>query len=225
MDDKKTFEECYEVISSVIKKASQRWQLKAISWMSFEDVEQIVKLHIFNKWHLWDQSKALEPWVMTITMNQIRNLIRNNYSNYSRPCLKCEYASDCNGCFLTESREQDSSCADYHRWEVRRKSAYEIKFATSFEANVKDNDHRQSEEMDYSAHLSKINEKLKDSLAPNHYTVYRMIFIDGIGEEEVAKVLGLRTSEAKRKAGYKQIKNIKKIIIKETKKIIEELGL
>jgi hypothetical protein len=31
---------------------------------------------------MWDQTKPLEPWVSRIITNQIRNLIRNNYTNY-----------------------------------------------------------------------------------------------------------------------------------------------
>ncbi len=39
-------------------------------------------------------------------------------------------------------------------------------------------------------------------------------------EEEVAKLMGYRTSEKNRIPGYKQIKNIKKSIITKVKKVL-----
>jgi hypothetical protein len=42
--------------------------------------------------------------------------------------------------------------------------------------------------------------------------------MEGKDEEQTAKLMGYRTSEKNRIAGYKQIKNIKKIIIIKVKK-------
>jgi hypothetical protein len=49
-----------------------------------------------------------------------------------------------------------------------------------------------------------------------------MLFIDNKSEDEVAKKLGYRTNEQGRAAGYKQIKNIKKMIKEKVVKIIKE---
>ena len=81
----------YEVIDQIIKKRQAKWKLKAITWFDFEDIEQIIKLHIYNKWHLWDQSRAIEPWVNRIVTNQIRSIIRNHYSSFAKPCLSCPF--------------------------------------------------------------------------------------------------------------------------------------
>ena len=78
---KKNFEDMYEIINQVIKKRRNKWKLKAITWIDFEDIEQVIKLHIYKKWHLYDFSKPLAPWINRIISNQIKNLIRNNYSN------------------------------------------------------------------------------------------------------------------------------------------------
>ena len=49
-----------------------------------------------------------------------------------------------------------------------------------------------------------------------------MLFIERREEEEVAKFLGFRTNEKKRSAGYKQIKNLKKLFQEKAKEIIKE---
>ena len=72
-----TYEDKKEVIDRIIEKHRYIWQLKAIAWMDFEDVAQIVRFHISKKWHMWKQDRPLEPWVSRITSNQIKNLLRN----------------------------------------------------------------------------------------------------------------------------------------------------
>jgi hypothetical protein len=49
-----------------------------------------------------------------------------------------------------------------------------------------------------------------------------MLFINNCTEEEVAKYLGFKTNEKKRSAGYKQIKNLKKLFHEKAKQIISE---
>jgi hypothetical protein len=39
-----------------------------------------------------------------------------------------------------------------------------------------------------------------------------MFFIDNLTDDQVAKILRFKTSEKGRKAGYKQIKNLKKML-------------
>ena len=98
-----TFEEKLPVIENEIRKRKNKWQLNILKWLSFEDVEQIIKIHIHKKWHMWDQSKALEPWVSRIISNQIRNLIRNNYTNYVRPCASCVHNLGDDFCAISKS--------------------------------------------------------------------------------------------------------------------------
>ena len=102
------FEDCIESIDSEISKRRGRWNLTALSWMDFDDVAQIIRIHIFKKWHLYDQSKSLAPWINTLISNQIKNLIRNNYGNYCRPCLKCAAAESDSLCYIYGT--QNSSC-------------------------------------------------------------------------------------------------------------------
>ena len=89
---KKSFESRINEIDSEIQKRRSRWRLSSLSWMDFDDISQILRIHIFKKWYLYDDSQPLAPWLNRIISNQIKNLIRNNYGNYSRPCLKCDDA-------------------------------------------------------------------------------------------------------------------------------------
>jgi hypothetical protein len=49
-----------------------------------------------------------------------------------------------------------------------------------------------------------------------------MLFVQNKSDEDVAKYLGFKTSERKRSAGYKQIKNLKKIFQEKAKQIMKE---
>ena len=80
------FVDCLDMINTEIAKRRGKWQLDSISWMDYDDVAQILRFHIYRKWHLFDQTKNPKPWVRTIITNQIKNLIRNNYSNFVKPC-------------------------------------------------------------------------------------------------------------------------------------------
>ena len=42
------FEDYLEIINIELAKKRWMWQLKAIPWMNYEDVEQIIRFHIFN---------------------------------------------------------------------------------------------------------------------------------------------------------------------------------
>ena len=76
----KRFEDYIDVIENAIRKQRSRWRLDCIAWFDFEDVEQIIKLHIYKKWDMWKQELPLEPWINTIVTNQISYLVRNHYS-------------------------------------------------------------------------------------------------------------------------------------------------
>ena len=50
---------------------------------------------------------------------------------------------------------------------------------------------------------------MQKTLTPKQFTIYQMLFIQNLPESEVAAAMGYRTTEKGRKAGYKQIKNLK----------------
>jgi DNA-directed RNA polymerase specialized sigma24 family protein len=209
--NKFSFEEKLEIIDIEIKKRRNKWQLNILKWMSFEDVEQIIKLHIFRKWSMWDQDKPLEPWVSRIISNQIRNLIRNNYTNYVKPCMNCPHNLGDDFCSLSSNGLQNSSCDLFSIWEKGKKHGYNIKLPLELENHSKEIENISSESLDFDSAIISLNEHMQHVLPENYYKAYKMLYFEKKSDEEVAKFLGYRSSEKNRKIGYKQIKNLKKL--------------
>jgi DNA-directed RNA polymerase specialized sigma24 family protein len=69
-----TYEDKSKEIDQEIKKRRGKWFLDSLAWFDFEDVEQIVRAHIYKKWHQWDQSRSLKPWINKIITNQMKNI-------------------------------------------------------------------------------------------------------------------------------------------------------
>ena len=210
--NKFSFEEKLEIIDIEIKKRRNKWQLNILKWMSFEDVEQIIKLHIFRKWSMWDQDKPLEPWVSRIISNQIRNLIRNNYTNYVKPCMNCPHNLGDDFCSLSSNGLQNSSCDLFSIWEKGKKHGYNIKLPLELENHSKEIENISSESLDFDSAIISLNEHMQHVLPENYYKAYKMLYFEKKSDEEVAKFLGYRSSEKNRKIGYKQIKNLKKLL-------------
>jgi RNA polymerase sigma factor (sigma-70 family) len=212
-DKKLSFEDMYEDISIEIKKRKNKWRLTSICWMDFEDVSQIIAVHIHKKWDQWDQSRPLLPWVNKLITNQLKNLLRNHYHSFVKPCVGCPfntgYAEEDISCDWTKSGIQDKSCPLYKKWEKSKKYACNIKIPVSIDAagNSRVENENSIDNIDF--FVQKINKLLKENLTEKQYLIYKMLFIDEMGEEEVAESLGYKTTEKGRKAGYKQIKNLK----------------
>ena len=73
-----TYEDKAEEIDTEIKKRRGKWFLDSLAWFDFEDVEQIIKAHIYKKWHQWDQSRSLQPWLNKIITISIMPRIGKN---------------------------------------------------------------------------------------------------------------------------------------------------
>jgi hypothetical protein len=216
MAKKPTFESLIDSINSEIIKRKNKWNLTAINWMDFSDVSQILRIHIYKKWHLYDPKKPLAPWVNRIISNQIKNLIRNNYSNFTRPCLKCAAAEGDDGCAIYSS--QCNNCPLYANWEKSKKNAHDTKLTLSIENHHQEINDKPTDNFNMEKTAENIHTKMQKVLKPIEWKVYQHLYIEGKDEEQTAKLMGYRTSEKNRIAGYKQIKNIKKIIIVKVKK-------
>ena len=79
----------------------------------------------------------------------------------------------------------------------------------------------QDQNFDLLASQDKLNEHMKKELSPKQYKVYELLFVKHLDEEDVAKKMGYKTSEKGRKAGYKQIKNLKKIFKQKAQEILK----
>ena len=206
-----TYEDFSDIIDAAVKRQRFKWRLDAVKWFDFEDVQQIIKLHIAKKWHMWDQERPLEPWIGRIISNQLRNLIRNHYGNYVNPCPD-QHLSD----------HDPLTCPICTKWRQSKKSAYDIKLAVTMENHIHEIHSRRDESIDLDEATIRLTAKIKTQLNGRQFEAFKMLFVENKSEEEVARYLGFKTSEKKRSAGYKQIKNLKKIFQEKAKKIIEE---
>ncbi len=223
------YEDKAEEIDVEIKKRRGKWFLDSLAWFDFEDVEQIIKAHIYKKWDQWDQKRSLKPWVNKIITNQMKNILRNNYSNFVRPCLNCPFnqcsvkdGSANSLCGFTKSGLQDSTCPLYAKWERTKKSAYDIKMALTLEYHSHEVGSMPDQSFDLMSAQDKLNVFMKKELSPKQYVVYDLLFVQHKEEEDVAKVMGYKTSEKGRKAGYKQIKNLKKVFKEKAQMILDK---
>ena len=217
---KPKFEDFIQQIDVEIKKRRSKWNLTALSWMDFDDVSQILRIHIFKKWHLYDTKKPLNPWINRIISTQIKNLIRNNYGNYCRRCLKCAAAESGDLCYIYG--KQSESCPLYANWMRTKKQAYDAKLPLSIDDYSHEINSAEYKGLDIVTVMQKLNNKMKQILKPAEWKIYKALYIDNMSEEEAATLMGYRTNEKNRVPGYKQIKNVKKSIIVKVKKILSD---
>jgi DNA-directed RNA polymerase specialized sigma24 family protein len=215
---KASFESKILEINQEINKRRHKWNLTTLAWMDFSDVSQILRIHIYKKWNMYDQKQPLAPWINRIVSNQIKNLIRNNYGNYSRPCLKCAAAENDDGCTIYSS--QCNKCPLYAKWEKSKKSAHDIKLPVTLENHTQEVHNIVENEIDIEKAAKNIHAKMQKILKPIEWKFYELYYIKHKSEEESAGLMGYKTTEKNRKIGYKQVKNLKKSIMIKVKKYL-----
>jgi DNA-directed RNA polymerase specialized sigma24 family protein len=213
-----SFESRILEINQEINKRRHKWSLTTLAWMDFSDVSQILRIHIYKKWNMYNQKQPLAPWVNRIVSNQIKNLIRNNYGNYSRPCLKCAAAEQEDSCTIYGS--QCGKCPLYAKWEKSKKSAHDIKLPVALENHTQEVYNIIEDEVDIERAAKNIHTKMRQILKPIEWKFYELYYIKHKSEEESAKLMGYKTNEKNRKIGYKQVKNLKKSIMIKVKKCL-----
>lgn len=218
-----SFEESISIIDNEISKRRNKWNLSSLTWIDFDDVSQIIRIHIYKKWHLYNPKQPLAPWVNRIISNQIKNLIRNNYLNFIKPCAQCPEAEPDEGC--KKFGKQCSSCPLYKEWEKNKKHAYNLNMPVSFESLENCIDTSYSDSIDIDKFKLDLDQKMKKFLKPLEWKLYEMLYIKKMTEKQAAKKMGYKSTEENRNPGYKQIKNMQKAIIKKIKINIHNGGI
>lgn len=214
-----TFEDNYEIVAKEISKRRAKWNLSALSWMDFDDVSQIIKIHIHKKWDQYDPLKSpLIHWLNRIISNQMKNLLRNNYGNFTRPCLRCPAAQSEDLCAIYGT--QCSTCPLYAHWERTKQPAYQTKLPVPIENHWSEVSSKAEDSIDIEKAAVNLAIHMEKVLKPLEWKLYKMLYVDNLSDEEAAELMGYKTSEAGRAPGYKQIKNLKKIIIKKVRKVM-----
>jgi hypothetical protein len=227
---KSTYQDCSKIIDSELLKRRRKWFLNSVPWIDYDDVCQIIRAHIHKKWHQWDQSRPLEPWLNRIVSNQLKNILRNNYGNYVRPCLNCPFnQSDGSGkdseglCGFTSNGTQCNECPLYAKWEKTKKSAYNTKMTLALDHHQKEAEYiTQNNTLDIDNSIDRINVLMEKKLPKKKYIIYKLLFIDNVDEDAVAERVGYKSNEKNRKAGYKQLQNLKKEFKQAVLEIIQQ---
>lgn len=225
---KVTYEESYCIIEEELNKRRGKWFLTSLAWIDFDDVKQIISAHIYKKWDQWDQKRPLRPWLNRIISNQLKNILRNYYSNYAKPCLNCPFnqsgiteENEAGLCGFTESKMQCNECPLYAKWEKTKKSAYDIKMAVTIENHAHEIKSSSSTTFEMEEAQKRLHEEMRKILSEKNFQIYTMLFVKNMTDEQVAAKLGYKTTETGRKAGYKQIKNLKKQFKAKAEKILK----
>jgi RNA polymerase sigma factor (sigma-70 family) len=223
------YEDLYQTIDVELLKRKRNWFLNSVTWIDFDDVCQIIRAHIYKKWDQWDQSRPIKPWLNKIIANQMKNILRNHYSNYARPCLNCPFNNDAdlNLCSFTKSGQQDKTCPLYKKWEKTKKHAYNVKITLSLENHMHEISSNSETylDLDIQRCSDKLVQELKNILNDRQFQAFELLFVQNLTDEEVAKKMGFKSTETGRKAGYKQIKNLRKTLKEKAAKILEKKGI
>lgn len=109
-----------------------------------------------------------------------------------------------------------------------KKHAYDVKVALPLDGKeylVSRGSCPQSHFMNFEKAADKLKEELKKCINKRQYELFDLLYIQNISEEEVAVKMGYKSTETGRKAGYKQIKNTKKLLKEVVTRIIKDKDL
>lgn len=225
------FQSRIKEIDEVLEKKRSRWLL-SLGYMDFDDVCQIVRAHIYNKLELYDPSRSFKNWASKVADSQIKNLVRNHYGKVAPPCNSCAYNGGGNVCIFTPSGNKCAECPLYKKWENKKKNGYGMKFATSIDELVANGNVFTVEAMDnfdLNESILAFHKKMEEHLSDKLFYIYKIIYIDGLPDIELSKILGLKNNEktgnSKRVPGYKQIYNYKEQIFQVAKKVMQDFDL
>jgi len=217
-----SFEECSKVIVGEIRRRKPRWFLNKLSWLDYDDVTQIILIHVFVKWYQWKQNRFLLKWLNALITNQTRNIVRNVYSSFQKPC---------NGCAASENTDdscrvygtQCSDCPIYAKWLKSKEKKQAINLAESYEEieeTVKSSLHYINSAPKYD--LDKFHSLMLERLTVVQAKAYRLLFIENLDEATVSKKMNYKPGVSKtRNPGYRQIAKFKHIFVNIAKDVLE----
>lgn len=217
-----SFEDKIDVINKILLTRKKKWYFAGISGLDYDDVCQTIRMHIAKKWYQYDQSRPLEQWVNRIISNQITNLIKMHYLKYAPPCAQCASNQGGSFCSFTKSGEKCNECPLYKKWSKSKVDGFNLKMPEPIVQEHTLVSSKPNYNIDWDKSMAKMSDLLKRHLPENLYQVYEDLYVKCMSEEELAKKLGFRASKVNKTAGYKQIYNFKKEIIKVAKEVAKE---
>lgn len=155
--------------------------MTSLAWIDFDDVKQIIRTHLFKKWDQWDQQRPLRPWLNRIITNQLKNILRNYYSNFAKPCLSCPFnqsgvaEDNVSGlCGFTKKGTQCSNALCMPNGK-KLKAAYDIKMAVTLESHIHEVGEARGNSFEIEEAERKLHEEMKKVLSEKNYSIYQML--------------------------------------------------
>lgn len=210
--NKEKIENLIPIIVHEIGKRRKKWTLTSLS---FDDVSQIVLIKVVRKYHTFVPERGeFIHWVNRVITNSIKNVLRDNYLKYSRPCiLGCIHNTDDDHCSLTKSGKQCAECPLYRDWERLKKQQFNINQPLALENHIQEID---SPFFDMERAEKNLHEEMRNRLKPREWKIYKNIYIDcknSDPKENTIKSYGL---------SYANYAKLEKLFIETAKKIISE---
>lgn len=217
MSDPKTFEELYPRIEKVVESYRGKWKFKASVEQDFDDVKSEIIVHVWKKWHLYDQSRPIEGWVSTITSNKFINKLRDIYLKTSSPCNRC--ASNIGDGMCVQFGVQGVECPLYKKWHNKKRYSHEAKMPLAIELHINEVENSRCAYFDYEGAIKKMHGRMEEVLTKGEYQVYYGLYVEGKDDETVSEECGFKSdSKAKR------VRQIKSVILKKAKELLESEG-
>lgn len=216
------FEDKIECIDKLILKNKGRWRLADMEGLSFDDVAQIIRLHIYNKWSLWDQERPFECWCNKLIIHQITNCVRNVYYKDAPPCSSCPFDRDGELCGYTSNGLKCAECPAYKKWSKKKQSRFLLKTATSIntETYKETPDHNDpSVAIKIESSIPKFHAFILSAVPEKMGNWYKLMYIDNLSDAEIITLIKQKTNKVitKRQLALirKQLQEIAKDKIKD----------
>lgn len=220
---KPSFESQLPTIKRELEKRRNKWTLVSLP---FEDVSQMVMIRIFKKYHTFKPERGeFSHWVNKSISNAIRNILRDNYLKYNRPCLGCAKNIGGDICSYTPSGKQCEECPLFAKWKKNKEQHFNVKQSLPLENHAQEAESKIGDFTDIALAKEKIDENIKKKLKPIEYKLYQLLYIENLSEREAGVKMEYRQTNKNRGPGYQQIAKIKSKILAAAKEIIEEEDL
>ena len=194
------FTRYYNDIESALSKRRHKWKLSSLAYISYEDICQIITLHIYKKIHMYDEHQPFINWCNRIISHQLQNLVRNHYGNLAPPCNKCPHNEGDSRCGFTKSGLKGEACPVYKHWMKSKQAGYHLKLAGSLDhPDYIETKVNTKEDFDFDFQHKKLMGFLKEELDNTSWVILTDFIILKRNEKEVALQLEISVNELKRR--------------------------
>lgn len=229
-EKKRIFNEHYETLERLINRKRKHFKLAAVPSLSFDDVFQKIALHVYKYIHTYKSKKGkFEPWAATIIENQWKNILRDNYLSFKKPCAGCPYndgdMANPESCSFTPSGKKSPECKDYAKWSYSiKRDRYNVKLPLPIENQTEDLVYHNPKEK-IEAILHDLGPILRKRLRKTDYKFFRLFYLEKKDLNETAKEMGWGMAMKNNRPKYKRsAEQYNKRIIEEARRIVNEEG-